>query len=65
MESLDGKALEEKLLNNKKSGWENINEEEKNIIFKFSDEYMSFLNKSKTEREFVESSKEVLEANRV
>lgn len=53
--------LEDKLCNQKKSGWEGIDEEQKGIIFKFSDEYIRFLNKSKTEREFVKSAKEILE----
>lgn len=63
MEKSEGKILEEKLFNNKKSGWETVTEEDKKLIFKFSDEYIKFLNKSKTEREFVESSKEILDAN--
>lgn len=39
-----------------KIGWSDVSEEEKEEIFKFSDEYMAFLNKSKTEREIVKSS---------
>ncbi len=38
---------------NKKSGWEEITDEEKNKIYKFSNEYINFLNKAKTEREIV------------
>ena len=41
------------LLRNKKSGWEEITDEEKNKIYIFSNEYMNFLNKAKTEREIV------------
>lgn len=63
MENSEGKVLEEKLFNEKKSGWETASEEDKKLIFKFSDEYIEFLNRSKTEREFVESAKSVLEAN--
>lgn len=63
MEKSEGKVLEEKLTNQKQSGWETATEEDKKLIFKFSDEYIEFLNKSKTEREFVESSKAVLDAN--
>lgn len=63
MEKSEGKVLEEKLTNQKKSGWETASEEEKKLIFKFSDEYIKFLNKSKTEREFVNSAKAVLDAN--
>ncbi len=62
-EKTEGKKLEEELFNNKKSGWEKSSEEDKKIILKFSDEYIKFLNKSKTEREFVKSAKAVLDAN--
>lgn len=41
------------LLKNKKSGWEEVNDEEKQAIFTFSDEYMKFLNSAKTEREII------------
>ena len=50
MEKSEEKKLEEKLFNNKKSGWEEVSEEDKKIIFKFSDEYIEFLNKSKTNK---------------
>ena len=63
MEKSEGKVLEEKLFNQKKSGWETATDEEKGLIFKFSDEYMAFLNKAKTEREFVSQAKEVLDSN--
>ncbi len=62
-EKTEGKRLEEELFNKKKSGWERTTDEDKKIIFKFSDEYMEFLNRSKTEREFVKSAKEVLDRN--
>ena len=39
-----------------KSGWEGLNEEEIRNIHVFADQYMDFLNKSKTEREIVDSS---------
>lgn len=53
----------DELFNKKKSGWESVTEEQKNSIFKFSDEYMYFLDKSKTEREAVEFTGEILEKN--
>ncbi len=62
-EKTEGKKLEEELFNIKKSGWEKATEEDKKIIFKFSDEYIEFLNRSKTEREFVVSAKEILDKN--
>ena len=63
MEKSESKILEEKLVNKKRSGWETASEEDKKLIFKFSDEYIWFLNKSKTEREFIDTTKEVLDKN--
>ena len=62
-EKTEGQKLVEELFNNKKSGWETASDEEKGMIFRFSDEYIDFLNKSKTEREFVVSAKEILDKN--
>ena len=59
----EGKLLEEKLFNVRKCGWKDTSEEKVNMIMKFSDEYMYFLNKSKTEREVSVFAKEVLEKN--
>ena len=61
-EKSEGKRLEEELFNKKESGWKKIGDEEKGLVFRFSDEYISFLNRSKTEREFIASAKEVLDA---
>lgn len=62
-EKTEGKRLEEELFNCKKSGWERATDEEKGLIYAFSNEYMSFLNRAKTEREFVKSAKELLDKN--
>ncbi len=62
-EKTEGEKLKEELFNSKKNGWEVVTEDEKQSIFKFSDEYIYFLNKAKTEREAVEFSVEVLEKN--
>lgn len=51
------------LMRNKKSGWEEITEEEKNEIYKFSDEYINFLNKAKTEREIIKESEKLAREN--
>lgn len=40
----------------KENGWKKYSEEEKNWAFEFSDYYKKFLDKSKTEREFVENA---------
>ena len=53
----------EELLNKKEVGWKNISSESKERIFKFSDEYIYFLNKVKTEREAVKFIKKMLDEN--
>ena len=55
--------LKEKLFNKKVCGWEGLQQDEKEIINVFSDEYMYFLNKAKTEREAAIFCREVLEKN--
>lgn len=62
-EKSEAKKLEEELFNKKESGWKKATDEDKKLIFKFSDEYIDFLNRSKTEREFVTSAKEILDSN--
>ena len=63
MENTEGQKLKEELFNSKKTGWEEISEETRRDIFKFNDEYMNYLNISKTEKEIVKNSKEILEKN--
>ena len=55
--------LKKKLFNKKENGWKNLNNEEKNKIFEFSDNYMNFLNISKTEREFVKNARKLANEN--
>ena len=55
--------LSDKLFNKKKVGWEDVSSEEKNEIFAFCDGYMKFLNKAKTEREFIAQAKIKAEEN--
>ena len=55
--------LREKLFDKKENGWKKVNEEEKKKIFEYSKGYMDFLNKSKTEREFVRNAKELADKN--
>ena len=55
--------LSDKLFNKKKVGWEDVSPEEKNEIFAFCDGYMKFLNKAKTEREFIAQAKIKAEEN--
>ena len=51
------------LLKNKKSGWEEVSEDEKNAIFTFSNEYMNFLNNAKTEREIIRATEVLARQN--
>lgn len=53
--------LKESLFRKTKTGWEGLEENVKNSIFKFCDEYIAFLNKSKTEREIIKSVKSLVE----
>ena len=55
--------LEKKLMNKKKSGWLETDDERFSQIFEFCDGYMDFLNHSKTEREFAFNAKKVAEEN--
>ena len=63
MSKTDGKELKERLFTNKKDGWENLSDEELKAIFQYADEYMYYLNNSKTEKEIVQNSKEILIKN--
>lgn len=58
-----GEELKKKLFLTKENGWNTVTEEEKDKIFEFSNKYIEFLNKSKTEREFVKSAKELAQKN--
>ena len=51
------------LFNKKKSGWLETDDEKFGKIFEFCNGYMEFLNRSKTEREFVANSKKLAEEN--
>ena len=51
--------LKNKLFDKKESGWKKINEDEKQKITELSKKYMDFLNKSKTEREFVKNARKL------
>ncbi len=57
----EAEKLKENLFRKTKTGWEGLQENVKNSIFTFCDNYIEFLNKSKTEREIVKSVKEIIE----
>ena len=55
--------LKKKLFRNQTIGWEEVNEEEKQKINAVSKSYMNFLNKAKTEREFIKEAKKLADIN--
>ena len=59
----EGSDLQKKLFNNKKSGWEGLEENKKQEIYNYCESYMNFLNNGKTEREIVKESKKIAEMN--
>ena len=59
----EGKKLKEMLFNKKENGWLEVDSELEKVIMKFSDEYIYFLNKGKTERECVTFAKKMLDEN--
>ena len=62
-EKTEKDILTEKLFNKKENGWNTKTEEERKTIFDYAKGYMDFMNKSKTEREIIQSSKKIAEAN--
>ena len=55
--------LEQKLFMKKENGWETVDTRTKEAIFNFSKDYMSFLNKAKTEREFISEATKMAREN--
>ena len=55
--------LKKKLFRDETTGWENLSEEENVKLNEVSDSYMEFLNKAKTEREFIKYSKQLADKN--
>ncbi len=53
----------EKLFAKREEGWKKVDEKQKQEIMEMSDKYMAFLNKSKTEREFIKSAKKLADQN--
>ena len=56
-------SLEKKLCRKNENGWESVDTRKKESIFNFTKDYMNFLNKAKTEREFIAEAKKMAEAN--
>lgn len=55
--------LEKKLFMKKQNGWETVDEKKNQEIFDFSKRYMEFLNKAKTEREFIQETIKMAKSN--
>lgn len=58
-----GENLEEKLFHKKENGWDSVDTRKKEAIFNFSKDYMNFLNKAKTEREFIVEATKMAQEN--
>ena len=63
MEKSESELLKEKLFDTKQVGWKNVDNNKKEEIFKFADEYIYYLNKCKTEREAVNFTTDILFKN--
>lgn len=53
--------LKEKLFTKRENGWKSKNSDERNVIFEHAKGYISYMNKSKTEREIVSTSVQLAE----
>ncbi len=59
----EAENLKEKLFRKTTTGWEGMQKQTKDEVYSYCTEYMNFLNRSKTEREIIKSSKELAEKN--
>ena len=59
MDKKEVESLKQKLFNKKENGWNIKSQEEKQAIFNYAKGYIDYMNKSKTEREIVENSKNI------
>ena len=58
-----GEELKEKLFNQKKDGWEDLDTNQREEVFNLSRKYMDFLNVAKTEREFIKHARKMADEN--
>ena len=56
-ENKEVEMLKEKLFDKKENGWKSVKNTDE--IFNYANTYMDFMNKSKTEREIIKSSKQI------
>ena len=61
-EKTKGKLLREQLLNQKKNGWDKVDEATEHAIFDYCEGYKVYLDKGKTERTCVDYTVELIEA---
>ena len=61
-ENNKGKLLREQLLNQKKNGWDKVDEATEHAIFDYCEGYKVYLDKGKTERTCVDYTAELIEA---
>ena len=55
--------LKKELFRKRENGWETVDTRKKEAIFNFSKDYMNFLNKAKTEREFIVEATKMAKEN--
>ena len=55
--------LKESLFRKRRNGWTEVTDNEKENIFQLSEKYMKFLNKAKTEREFIKKARKLADEN--
>ena len=58
-----GEELKEKLFNQKKDGWEDLDTNQREEVFNLCKRYMDFLNVAKTEREFIKHARKIADEN--
>ena len=55
--------LKEKLFNTRENGWDTVDTRKKEAIFSFTKDYMNYLNRAKTEREFIVEAVKIAKEN--
>ena len=63
MDKKEAEELKSKLFNKKENGWNAKTEEQKQKIFEYAKGYINYMNKSKTEREIINTSTEIAHQN--
>ena len=63
MDKKEAEELKNKLFNKKENGWNSKTAEQKQQIFDFAKGYIDYMNKSKTEREIINTSIEIAHQN--